>query len=163
MQRPDGSGSKHVGSLEGHTQQRILRRAFHPRPHRPAFLGAVGPGARHENKRHVGIEAQQRLRDRNRQVIGHAPIVRLRHPRRGDAQAVQRGIKALQPLRVPSQIEQIRDHQLLQLRMPLPRAAAAHAEHHLYARIQQALAQRALPDHARGAEEDDFHEEDPGV
>ena len=44
-----------------------------------------------------------------------------------------------------------------QLRMPLPGRAAPDHEHAFDTGVEQALAQHALPDHARGAEQDDFH------
>ena len=39
----------------------------------------------------------------------------------------------------------------------LPGRAAPDREHAFYAGIEQAFAQHALPDHAGGAEQDDFH------
>jgi hypothetical protein len=48
-------------------------------------------------------------------------------------------------------------HDLAQLGMALAGGAAADGEDRFHSGVEQALAERALPDHPRAPEEDDLH------
>ncbi len=85
------------------------------------------------------------------------PVAFLTHADRGDAETEEAGIEPSELGFDARIIQKIIVHDFAQLGVPLPGRAAPDREHAFHVSVEQAFAQDALPDHARCAEQDDFH------
>jgi hypothetical protein len=84
-------------------------------------------------------------------------VALLVHADRRNAEAEEAGVVVSELRFDRRKIEEIVMHDFAQLGMLLSGRAAPDRKHAFNAGIEQALAQHALPDHAGGAEQDDFH------
>jgi len=148
VQRLNDCRPEDVCALERQRQQRVFRRTFHARPHRPPALRAVGPRAGDIDERHP--RRDQLPGHVERHVVRHAPVAVLRHPGRGNAEAEKAGVVSGEVERV-----EVADVRFLQFRVLPPGRAAADGEDFFHSRIEEALAEYALSDHAGAAEEED--------
>src|ERR1700712_3699408 len=86
------------------------------------------------------------------------PVAFRIHADRADAEAKEAGVISGQFGLDGREIGEITVHDLAQLGVMLPGRAAPDREYAFDSGIDQAFAQHALPDHAGGAEQDDFHD-----
>ena len=157
MQRLDAGWPKHVGGLERQLEQVVLGLALDPRPHQLAVLGRIGTAPADVGEHHVWVQPCQRACRGQGDVVGQATIALLAHAERGNAEAEESRVVARQLRLQRRKVEEILVQDLAKLGVALSGGAAPDCEHTIHARVEQAFAQHALPDHAGGAEQDDLH------
>ena len=102
-----------------------------------------------------GHELAEHFGGRDRDAVGHARVVRLRHPGRRHPQAEEAGIEATQPILDRRVVPQIRVRDFLELGVLHARRVPPDRQHAPDIGVEQAFPQDPLTDHAGGAEEDD--------
>src|SRR4029078_4103292 len=86
------------------------------------------------------------------------PVALRIHADRRDTEAEQAGIISCQPGFDLREVREIVVQDFMKLRVLHAGRAAPDRQYFRDARIDEALAQHALPDHAGGAKQDDFHD-----
>ncbi len=157
VQGLDEPRAEKIHGPEGQLPQRMFGLAFHPGPHDAALAGVVRSGAGHVDEGHGGIEAGQGPGRGEGKVVVHPAVRRFVQARGGRAEAEKAGVQSRQFSLDRAVLEEIPVDDLLQLGMRPSRGHPHEGNHSRHPRIRKAFAQRALADHARGAEQDHLH------
>jgi hypothetical protein len=99
----------------------------------------------------------ERGRDRHREVVGDPGVLRLGHAHRRHAEAEETSVYFGQFGIVTGDIEDILDQHLAELRIVHFGRTAADRDDRLDVRVQQALPDHTLADHAGRAENEHLH------
>ena len=148
--------SEHHG-FERECEERILGLPLHTRPHAGAATAAVRTRTRYVDERHPGVQSRERFPCGQRDVEGHAPVFLFLRADRRDSKAEEARVEAEELGLDARKVKQIGMYELDQLGIRPARTGATDREHFMHLRVEQAFAEDALPDHARRAEQDDFH------
>src|SRR5262249_40072321 len=118
---------------------------------------AIGSGAGNVDEGHLGIQAAQGLRGGQRDVVGHPAIVLLRHSSGGDTEAEKAGVEGGELWLDGLIIGEIAVNDFAEFWTLGAAWGAANGLHDAHVGIGQALAENALADHSRCAEDEDVH------
>jgi probable blue pigment (indigoidine) exporter len=160
MRRLDDAGADGIAVRE-QLDDLPLGARLDPGPHVPAVLAGAGP--RHVDEADLRVDLREQPGRGHRIVVGDRGVTGLVPAHRGDAQAVEAGVRPGQPIAHRRQVGEIGDADLAQFRMGQAGGRAVDRQHMLDVTGEQTLPQHALPDHAGRAEDHDLHRCSPSI
>jgi hypothetical protein len=158
MHRNDGANAKHVRGFEGQAEDGVFGLTFDAGPHGTAFFGAVCAGAGDIEEGHLWIDSGERVRYGDGQIEVDVAIRGFPQASGGGSERKKTEVVAGHLIFVAGDVVKVGDDELLEFRVVLRERRAADSEDKFHDGVGKALAEDALADHSRCAEENYFHD-----